>query len=159
MPSGVPCQAFACAWRAGALNFSTLLAGLHDLGKFSAPFQAKRPDLWPAAALGRLDDVGIDGGHWCYTALLMHEGGVAASRERAFKAAWREIRDEIVAVVAGHHGRPPAAEWLGVSGPRGSARTLRSEKRALPTLACTLPPKPWSMFWRGRCSNPLARRG
>ena len=115
-----------------ARNFSALLAGLHDLGKFSAPFQAKRPDLWPAAALGRLGDVGIDGSHWCYTALLMHEGGVAASLERAFGVGWREIRDEIVAVAAGHHGRPPETEWLGVSGPRVTARTLRSEKRALP---------------------------
>jgi CRISPR-associated endonuclease/helicase Cas3 len=33
-------------------NLAAFLAGVHDLGKFSRPFQAKRIDLWAAAVLG-----------------------------------------------------------------------------------------------------------
>ena len=32
-----------------------LLVALHDLGKFSRPFQAQVPEHWPAAVLGPLD--------------------------------------------------------------------------------------------------------
>lgn len=116
-----------------ARNLCALIAGLHDLGKFSIPFQAKVPDLWPSVALGpSTNDFPVDAGHWRYTALLMHEGPAARLLEAAFGAQWTDIRDDLKTIAAGHHGQPPEIDWLGVAVPSAPARTLRSESRALP---------------------------
>lgn len=149
-----------------ARNLGALVAGLHDLGKFSVPFQAKVPDLWPSAALGPpTKDLPVDAGHWRYTALLMHEGPAARLLEAAFGTQWRHIRDDLKTIAAGHHGQPPEIDWMGVAGPLAPARTLRSEALALPdacreaagTAAAALLSVLAAPDFRGLQSGPLRK--
>ncbi len=92
------------------------LVSLHDIGKFSRPFQAKEPLHWPEVWLGMLDpdDMPPPGPRHDALALVLLEdvcedlmtsvlpqrldgvGWVAGDRVRLFRA------------VAGHHGRPVA---------------------------------------------------
>lgn len=93
---------------ASARALVRLLAGLHDLGKISPAFAAKRrerlPDMVSAglrvspAAYGRGPDLphGVAGA-WCVERWLRDRGWAAAAAY-----AWG-------AVISGHHGRPPAA--------------------------------------------------
>ena len=82
------------------------LAAFHDLGKFTRPFQAKVPDLWPPS-LGPFtqppagfqhDDAGF----------VLLSGSLAGRFDRLF-AGWRSssARDPFFRAVTGHHGRPP----------------------------------------------------
>jgi len=85
------------------------MSGLHDLGKFSAAFQAKSETHWPRDVLGDFPEGGLhDRGHWRYSAVLMYESGFTARLERLFPA----ISDfgQLIGMIAGHHGRPPSAE-------------------------------------------------
>ena len=44
-----------CGWEPNSLRRAVVfLLALHDIGKIARPFQAKRPDLWPAV-LGPID--------------------------------------------------------------------------------------------------------
>jgi CRISPR-associated endonuclease/helicase Cas3 len=82
------------------------LVALHDIGKFTRPFQAKVQKLWPPA-LGAFetpppgpphDDAGF--------ALLC---GVLADRLDPLFINWRlpSTRQPLFRAVTGHHGRPP----------------------------------------------------
>ena len=82
------------------------LTAFHDLGKFTRPFQAKVPDLWPLS-LGAFtqppagfqhDDAGF----------VLLSGSLAGRFDRLF-AGWRSssARDPFFRAVTGHHGRPP----------------------------------------------------
>lgn len=86
------------------------LISLHDLGKFSRPFQGKDIGAWPVAALGppptppdwpdvRHDVVGL--------ALLMHKdlGGIFRTVIPDWK---RSDQSWIWTALTGHHGRPPS---------------------------------------------------
>ncbi len=105
-----------------------LLAGLHDLGKFAAAFQAKLPELCPWEELGSSERA-VDAGHWRYTALLMREGPSSDLLADLFGQCWASIGDQLATISAGHHGQPPSAEWLGRS---QQPRTIHSEGKALP---------------------------
>jgi CRISPR-associated endonuclease/helicase Cas3 len=96
------------------------LVSLHDVGKFSRPFQAKRPDLWPAGTLGpyHAADVAAGPPHDAVGAFVLSHtladrftGILPAGTRQApgWKAAdsvflWRAL--------AGHHGRPPPIEHV-----------------------------------------------
>ena len=105
----------------------SLFAGLHDLGKVSAPFQAKCPELWPGTVLGPFPVTGLhDHGHWKYTAVLMKEPAVAAILDRISPDIAGCHR--LIAAIAGHHGQPPPAEEFGVP--------FLSRKESLPPASC-----------------------
>ncbi|MGH7046613.1 MAG: CRISPR-associated helicase Cas3' [Stellaceae bacterium] len=82
------------------------LVALHDIGKFTRPFQAKVPKLWPAG-LGVCDPP--PAGHWHDDdgyALLC---GALSRRLDPLFAHWRApaSRFPLLRAVTGHHGRPP----------------------------------------------------
>lgn len=90
-------------------NLMAFLAGLHDLGKFTRNFQAKRAELWPEV-LGEYPGSSIAGpSHWCATGLMLQTKNLNAR----FRVLFPELDGYdtcIVAAIAGHHGRPPPAE-------------------------------------------------
>jgi CRISPR-associated endonuclease/helicase Cas3 len=86
---------------------SAFLAGLHDLGKFSVPFQAKVPELWPAALLGPFPGPVHDRGHWRNTAIILRWQAAEQELQSLFPELCHGL--EIIAgSIAGHHGQPPA---------------------------------------------------
>src|SRR3954451_19210453 len=80
------------------------LIALHDVGKFTRPFQAKVPKLWPLA-LGafRMPPPGFhdDDGY----ALLC--GPLAKHLDNLFAEWLVSSRRPLLRAVTGHHGRPP----------------------------------------------------
>ncbi|MGE0258101.1 MAG: CRISPR-associated helicase Cas3' [Alphaproteobacteria bacterium] len=82
----------------------TALVALHDVGKFTRPFQAKVPELWPPA-LGafRMPPPGFhdDDGY----ALLC--GPLAGRIDQLFAGWLPSGRRPLLRAVTGHHGRPP----------------------------------------------------
>lgn len=93
----------------GATNrVIALLVGLHDIGKFSRPFQGKRPDLWPnilgpyaaQAAVPRHDSAGF----------LLLDRDLPAPVKRLLPGLTASERAQIWRAVCGHHGRPPDSD-------------------------------------------------
>lgn len=83
-----------------------LMAGLHDVGKFSISFQALQPDLWPTAVLGPCPaDPPRRLRHWEATALIVRSGEVGRLLAPVFGS--EGIPDPLLAAVAGHHGEAP----------------------------------------------------
>ncbi|WP_439370932.1 CRISPR-associated endonuclease Cas3'' [Bradyrhizobium sp. DASA03120] len=90
-------------------NLMAFLAGLHDLGKFTRNFQAKRPDLWPSA-LGAYPGSSVQGPpHWRATGLML-QTDILSARFRTFFPQLSGYDACVVAAIAGHHGRPPPLE-------------------------------------------------
>jgi CRISPR-associated endonuclease/helicase Cas3 len=90
-------------------NLVAFLAGLHDLGKFSRNFQAKRADLWPAA-LGPCPSSSIAGPpHWRATGLML-QTNILNARFRTLFPHLNGYDTCLLAAIAGHHGRPPPSE-------------------------------------------------
>ena len=88
------------------------LAGLHDLGKISLPFQCKNLHHWPTEILGDLGGLQIlsSPNHWeCTAGLLQKESTI-----EILKTYFPIMNDftQLVALVAGHHGRAPSSEIL-----------------------------------------------
>jgi CRISPR-associated endonuclease/helicase Cas3 len=79
------------------------LVALHDVGKFTRPFQAKVPELWPSG-LGafRMPPPGFhdDDG---YTLLC---GPLAGHLDMLFAEWLPSSRRPLLRAVTGHHGRP-----------------------------------------------------
>ena len=88
----------------------TLLAALHDLGKISPWFQAQAPECWPFAILGTVPAFARPISHWEATAVLLGEEKIRGTLEAKLPGFALEI--QIIAAVAGHHGRAPSAEYL-----------------------------------------------
>ncbi|NGO62706.1 CRISPR-associated helicase Cas3' [Rhizobium daejeonense] len=90
------------------------LAGLHDLGKISRPFQSQAPAFWPAALSGSCPSQDRRLSHWEATAVLLQDREI----ERLLKASLPTfvIDNQIVAAVAGHHGVAPDGNLLGATG-------------------------------------------
>ena len=89
-------------------NVSAWLAGLHDLGKFSLSFQAKRPDLFPKH-LPPIRESPSDRGHWRNTAIMLRSPELQRELHSIFPAVGDGLA-LIAASIAGHHGRPPTAQ-------------------------------------------------
>ena len=89
------------------------LVALHDVGKFSRPFQAKVPDAWPGDALGPYPDLNRppDLAHDVVGLSLLTD--VLADRLTPIlpgsgREGWlHSDRGHVWRALAGHHGRPP----------------------------------------------------
>ena len=92
------------------------LVALHDIGKFSRPFQAQAREYWPSDALGpfpaanppppgpRHDALGL---YLLHDVLSERLDDVLPPGERG-RRAWTETnRGHLFRALAGHHGRPP----------------------------------------------------
>jgi CRISPR-associated endonuclease/helicase Cas3 len=80
-----------------------MLVALHDIGKFTRPFQAKVPELWPPA-LGPYEKRPGFHDQDGYTLLC----GKLAGRLDSLFLGWRpSSRWPLLRAVTGHHGRPP----------------------------------------------------
>ena len=98
------------------------LAGLHDLGKFTRNFQIKRRELWPAL-LGPFPIVTPAGpSHWRATASLLRHEPIAERFRRFMPALTAGVEGDLIAAIAGHHGRPPEPS-------KDNAKALRSGLR------------------------------
>jgi CRISPR-associated endonuclease/helicase Cas3 len=84
---------------------------LHDLGKFSRPFQAKAPDHWPAEILGPMTGIVRDPGHSGSGLHLLMEP--LADLTRRWFPNWNaELVFSFMVPVVGHHGRPIEAQTI-----------------------------------------------
>lgn len=87
------------------------LVALHDIGKFTRSFQAKRPDLWPESALGL----------FCPPPPVPHHDAAGLEilsvdlKDRTTRLfSDGRSRTELLRATTGHHGSPPEApppEW------------------------------------------------
>ncbi|BBK42277.1 CRISPR-associated helicase/endonuclease Cas3 [Allostella vacuolata] len=100
-----------------------LMLALHDIGKFSRPFQKKSPPHWPTAALGPLDgrtaDLADPGHSLAGMGLLLDS---LADEWSAWLPGWRT--PQVAAMfgpVLGHHGRPVAGGDSILSGAPGTS--------------------------------------
>jgi len=92
------------------------LVALHDIGKFSRPFQAQAPEYWPTAALGSLtagnppppgprhDALGL---YLLHHVLGERLNDVLPPREGDRRGWTDSHRGHLFRALAGHHGRPP----------------------------------------------------
>lgn len=87
----------------------TLFAALHDLGKISPWFQAQAVAHWPTEALGDIPLHAHRITHWEATAVLLGDSRIRQMLEAALGGV---LDPQIVAAVAGHHGRAPSADYL-----------------------------------------------
>jgi CRISPR-associated endonuclease/helicase Cas3 len=92
------------------MRMAAFCAGLHDLGKFTRSFQAKRSDLWPVV-LGPLPtQIGQAPTHWRATGMLLRFSSLAAGFRQYFPGIEPGYEIDLVAAISGHHGRPPPKE-------------------------------------------------
>src|SRR5262249_14441024 len=87
------------------------LVALHDIGKLSRAFQAKRPDLWPSC-LGPAEPKPADQRHDDLSFLLLcrdENDGVGDLLMPLFPGWLSSERNRVLAAVAGHHGEPPTS--------------------------------------------------
>lgn len=91
------------------------LVSLHDIGKFSRPFQAQAPHHWPTQALGHLDPARLPppGPRHDAVALALLQGSLSdladgiLPPEQGGRRAWiPSSRHRLFRALAGHHGRP-----------------------------------------------------
>ena len=88
----------------------TFLVALHDIGKFSASFQAKAPHAWATDILGPIEQTPADPGHDTTGYALLAEGPIH-DRLRPLFPGWHYAHiAPILRAITGHHGRPPAEE-------------------------------------------------
>ena len=92
------------------------LVALHDIGKFSSPFQAQAAEYWPTAALGsftaenrpppgpRHDALGL---YLLRDVLRERLDDVLPPGERSRRGWTDSHRGHLFRALAGHHGRPP----------------------------------------------------
>jgi CRISPR-associated endonuclease/helicase Cas3 len=117
----------------------SLLAGLHDLGKFSRVFQSLRLDLWPAT-LGSPPHSKLPGPpHWQISAaLLALPGRLPRSRfTRLFPRIASGYDWELIAAIAGHHGSPPPdSEKMIVAAETALDRSDRGDRGSWLDAAC-----------------------
>ena len=88
------------------------LVALHDVGKYSRPFQAKEPRFWPTA-LGTYVPAPPGPAH-DVVGLYLLSGPLAADLDGLMPSGGRGwtpgTRLHVWRALAGHHGRPPAAD-------------------------------------------------
>jgi CRISPR-associated endonuclease/helicase Cas3 len=119
------------------------MAGLHDLGKFARPFQAKVRELWPACC-GPLEMETIPARVHTQDGAL---GWDSLIRESLTSRLWPlppEIDRSLMAAVFSHHGRPlrvdrADARW--VFGAAGVEAATEATKAILGLLRSDLPTK------------------
>jgi CRISPR-associated endonuclease/helicase Cas3 len=122
------------------------LVGLHDLGKFSRVFQAKRPDLCPLFGPGA--DAGpTDPGHCRLTAVMLCSRHLRLELESLLPRVGGGL-STLIASIAGHHGRPTDAKQHAAHGfeaaanPCISTPSLEAALGALCELKRLISPEP-----------------
>lgn len=118
------------------------LVALHDIGKFTRPFQGKVPQLWPPVLGPFVAPPGFPphdtAGYWLLTAARGIEPVALFDRWSAGQRAglWRAL--------AGHHGRPPLELPLNHRIDRGVACgiCLEAARSAVEAIVATLDPPP-----------------
>ena len=100
-----------------AIPFLTTLIALHDVGKFSKPFQAKVAYLWPPE-LGAIDGVPAEPNHDAAGLLL---GATTSSRNCSTSCHRNSALMPLARAVFGHHGSPAPREQ-----PSAASGSLRS---------------------------------
>lgn len=87
-----------------AATLAALIA-LHDIGKFTRPFQAKIPELWPRSLGPFVQPSGCFHDDAGYSLL---RGALNRHVAPLFPEEWRNAsRSAMFRAVTGHHGRPP----------------------------------------------------
>ena len=101
------------------LAFATFLLALHDIGKFSKPFQSKSPEGWPSDQLGAWEDYAGGGeprhdsaGWWLW------RNKIEALFSDRFIGIDEYKFDPLIRAVTGHHGTPPEEEPRGCTDPK-----------------------------------------
>jgi len=113
-------------------DFIAFLAVLHDLGKFSRPFQKLSPENWPAG-LGEITNAPEEPRHDTAGMMLwprIEEALVNGRWTGAQRRAWQSA----LAAVTGHHGAPPeiasSSSMITVFGPAAAAARDFAEEAA-----------------------------
>lgn len=83
-----------------------LFIALHDLGKMTTGFQAQVKELWPSA-LGPAPAQYHGERHWQLTFDLLMKDPLHRCVKVQIPGAYPDEIKQIVAAIAGHHGRPP----------------------------------------------------
>lgn len=94
----------------GQLSTIAALIALHDIGKFSRPFQAKRPDLWPDHQLGPQGDELSSPRHDTAGYQILCRRPPDPIREILGEVKTAGGRQAIWRAICGHHGTPPGEE-------------------------------------------------
>jgi CRISPR-associated endonuclease/helicase Cas3 len=98
------------------------LVALHDIGKFSRPFQAMVPAHWPAAALGDMPADPPRAPRHDAVGLYLLRGAAAPALDgvltpRAGGVGWAaDERNHLLQALAGHHGRPVDEDQVAYAG-------------------------------------------
>ncbi len=82
------------------------LIALHDLGKFSRPFQAKAEEHWPSTVLGAFQGALPDPGHDS-VGYALFAGPLADVLDPILPEWTYAERRALLRALCGHHGRPP----------------------------------------------------
>jgi CRISPR-associated endonuclease/helicase Cas3 len=118
------------------LPLLTALVALHDIGKFSRPFQAKCPELWPTE-LGAVQDVPTEPHHDAAGFLLWRE---CLANDLADKLPQRHALTPLARAIYGHHGVPAAEHGpLGVRALCGRAGLAAAGEFAREVVNLLLP--------------------
>src|SRR5579859_1324696 len=105
------------------------LIALHDVGKFTRPFQAKVQALWPTASLGPFNTPPAGYPH-DQTGYALMTGPLAELIAPLFGNWTAAARQPLLRAVAGHHGRPPIVTLGAAVLPRSVACTACLEAAA-----------------------------
>jgi CRISPR-associated endonuclease/helicase Cas3 len=121
------------------------LVSLHDIGKFSRPFQAKVPEHWPSA-LGPYRPAPAGPPHDT-VGLFLLSGPLAGSFGDLLPSGGRRgwnntTRTHLWRAITGHHGKPPAAhERLGPD--VVCAACVAAARYFVLAMRAALQPPPW----------------
>ena len=91
-----------------------VLLSWHDIGKFSRPFQAKVPDLWPRVLGPRTANLSRFG-HDTVGYAMLRDARFQPVVSALLPGWYLPWRDGLLRAVCGHHGRPPAENAQGLS--------------------------------------------
>lgn len=132
---------------AGALGWSSadfirlwpFVLALHDLGKFSRPFQAKAPAHWPTDVLGPMTGNFRDPGHSSSGLRLLTD------QLTDLTAGWfpdwgGELVSAFMVPVVGHHGRPVEEPQASPAELFGAAAVGAARDYAVAAAALLIPP-------------------
>lgn len=121
------------------------LAALHDIGKFTLPFQMKVPELWLREFGPFPSQAPPDFRHDAAGAYLLKLRPIERILVGRLGSAWEALSAGLLQAIAGHHGRPRHCRRIACSGQAISA--------------CLRCPRPWPRGLGDRHRNVDFRAG